>query len=83
MPVTLIESLSWLKRTLQDNLFPHLDECWKTPLTDREKQLVSIRIRSAGDAFTPRAAGHEAFPVVSAKGLTTGYGFGVCRIVPV
>jgi hypothetical protein len=35
-------AISWLMGSLQRNLFPHLEECWETALTDREKRLVSI-----------------------------------------
>ena len=28
--------------TLQQHLFPRLEECWERPLTDKERQLVSI-----------------------------------------
>jgi hypothetical protein len=42
MPVKLSKAISWLKRTLQHSLFPDLEECWNTALTDKERQLVSI-----------------------------------------
>jgi Transposase DDE domain/Transposase domain (DUF772) len=38
----LKEAVSWLTRTLQQHLFPRLEECWERPLTDKERQLVSI-----------------------------------------
>jgi len=38
----LREAVSWLKGTLQRNLIPCLEECWERPLTDNERQLVSI-----------------------------------------
>jgi hypothetical protein len=38
----LKETVSWLMGTLQRQLFPCLEECWERPLTDKEKQLVSI-----------------------------------------
>src|SRR5512147_1565360 len=38
----LTEAVSWLTRTLQQQLFPRLEECWERPLTDKEQQLVSI-----------------------------------------
>lgn len=34
--------ISWLMGTVQKSLFPHLDECLPTPLTEPEKQLVKI-----------------------------------------
>ena len=38
----VVEKVSWLMGPVQGNLFPHLNECLKTPLTDQEKRLVSI-----------------------------------------
>jgi len=38
----LKERISWLMGTLQQSLFPHLDECLPSPLTLQEKRLVKI-----------------------------------------
>jgi len=38
----LREAVSWLAGTLQRNLIPGLEECWERPLTDKERQSVSI-----------------------------------------
>ena len=38
----LKERISWLIGTVQQSLFPHLDECLPVPLTEREKHLVKI-----------------------------------------
>ena len=38
----LTEKISWLMRRVQKSLFPHLNECLPTPLTEQEKRLVSI-----------------------------------------
>ena len=38
----LKERISWLMGTVQQSLFPHLDECLPAPLTEREKHLVKI-----------------------------------------
>jgi len=38
----LREAVSWLTGTLQRQLFPCLEECWERPLTEKERQLVSI-----------------------------------------
>jgi hypothetical protein len=40
--VKLRKTMGWLKRSLQRSLFPNLEECWSTTLTDKEQQLVSI-----------------------------------------
>lgn len=34
--------VSWLMETVQQSLFPHLDECLPSPLTEPEKRLVKI-----------------------------------------
>jgi len=36
------DKISWLMGRVQGSLFPHLNECLKTPLTTQEKRLVSI-----------------------------------------
>jgi hypothetical protein len=38
----LREKISWLMGTLQQHLFPRLEECWERTFTDKEQQLVSI-----------------------------------------
>lgn len=38
----LLERISWLKKTIQENLFPHLRECLDDPLTERQKDLIMI-----------------------------------------
>jgi len=40
-PVKLSETISWLKTRVQDNLFPHLKECFNDPLTQIQKDLVT------------------------------------------
>lgn len=38
----LRERVSWLMDTIQQNLFPHLDECLPIPLTEQEQRVVKI-----------------------------------------
>lgn len=38
----LSQAVSFLRGNLQRSLFPRLEECWQEPLTEKEKQLVSI-----------------------------------------
>lgn len=38
----LKNKISWLMCRVQKSLFPHLDECFETPMTEQEKRLVSI-----------------------------------------
>jgi transposase len=56
MPVKLGEAISWLKETLQRCLFPDLEECWNTVLTDKERQLVSILELVEVEGFVVRKA---------------------------
>ena len=61
----LREAVSWLTGTLQRNLIPRLEECGERPLTEKERQLVSILelvhnreiCRSAGRKIRPEALG--------------------------
>jgi len=59
MPVKLGKAISWLKRTLQDNLFPRLGECWESPLTDKERQLVAILELVQVERFVLRTASQQ------------------------
>ena len=36
------KAISWLMGSLQRSLFPHLEDCWRIPLTEKEQRLVSI-----------------------------------------
>lgn len=36
------QTISWLMGTLQRTLFPKLEECWQTPLTDKEQRLIRL-----------------------------------------
>ena len=36
------KAISWLMGGLQRSLFPHLEDCWRISLTEKEQQLVSI-----------------------------------------
>ncbi len=38
----LKDKISWLMGRVQKSLFPHLGECFDTPLTEQEKRLVAI-----------------------------------------
>ena len=38
----LTDKISWLMGRVQRSLFPHLNQCLTTPLTDQEERLVSI-----------------------------------------
>ena len=51
----LRKRISWLMGTLQRTLFPILEECWETALTDKEQQLVSILELIQVERFVPRS----------------------------
>lgn len=38
----LLENISWLKTRIQEDLFPHLRECFADPLTEKQHELVMI-----------------------------------------
>jgi hypothetical protein len=59
MPVRLNKAISWLKGTLQRCLFPDLEECWNTALTDKERQLVSILELVEVERFVVRRADNQ------------------------
>jgi hypothetical protein len=55
----LKERISWLMGTVQQSLFPHLDECLPVPLTEREKHLVKILELIEIEKFVPNSASRQ------------------------
>src|SRR5665648_372774 len=55
-PMKLREAVSWLTGTLQRNLIPRLEECGERPLTEQERQLVSILALVHIEKFVARPA---------------------------
>lgn len=53
------KAISWLKGSLQRGLFPNLEECWSTTLTDKEQQLVSILELVQVEGFVLRKADNQ------------------------
>jgi hypothetical protein len=53
------QAISWLMGGLQRSLFAHLEDCWKTPLTAKEQQLVSILELIQIEKYVPRSASNE------------------------
>lgn len=51
--------ISWLMGTVQKSLFPHLDECLPTPLTEPEKQLVKILELVQLEKYVPVSANRQ------------------------
>jgi hypothetical protein len=50
------QTISWLMGSLQRSLFPHLEECWRTPLTAKEQELVSMLELIQIEKYVPRSA---------------------------
>lgn len=55
-PVKLRRRISWLMGTLQRSLFPKLEESWNAPLTEKEKQLISILELVQVERFVPKSS---------------------------
>jgi hypothetical protein len=55
----LKERISWLMGTVQQSLFPHLDECLPEPLTGREKHLVKILELIQIERYVPVTASRQ------------------------
>lgn len=55
----LKERISWLMGTVQQSLFPHLDECLPIPLTEREQHLVKILELIQIEKFVPVTASRQ------------------------
>ncbi len=55
----LKERISWLMGTVQQSLFPHLDECFPAPLTKREQHLVKVLELIQIEKFVPVTASRQ------------------------
>jgi Transposase DDE domain len=55
----LKERISWLMGTVQQSLFPHLDECLASPLAEREQHLVKILELIQIEKFVPVTASRQ------------------------
>ena len=58
----LTEKISWLMGRVQRSLFPHLNECLPTPLTEQEKRLVSILEIVEVERHVPRTVTRYRYP---------------------
>jgi hypothetical protein len=57
--VKLTAAISWLKGTLQHSLFPQVEECWNTSLTDKEQQFIAILELLEIEGFVVRKADNQ------------------------
>lgn len=55
----LKDKISWLMGTVQKSLFPHLDECLPSSLTEREKHLVKILELIQIEKYVPFTASNQ------------------------
>jgi hypothetical protein len=58
----LTEKISWLMGRVQRSLFPHLNECLPTLLTEQEKRLVSILEIVEVERHVPRNVARYRYP---------------------
>jgi Transposase DDE domain/Transposase domain (DUF772) len=58
-PMKLKEKVSWLMGTVQRSLFPLLDECLVSPLTEEEKRLVKILELVHIEQYVPKNASRQ------------------------
>jgi hypothetical protein len=58
----IVEKVSWLMGRVQENLFPHLNQCLKTPLTAQEERLVSILEIVQVERHVPKAVSRYRWP---------------------
>jgi hypothetical protein len=53
------QAISWLMGGLQRSLFPHLEDCWRVPLSEKEQGLVSILEMIQMERYAPRSASNQ------------------------
>jgi hypothetical protein len=58
----LTQKISWLMGRVQRSLFPHLNNCLPTPLTEQEKRLVSILEIVEVERHVPRIVTRYRYP---------------------
>lgn len=57
----LTDKISWLMGRVQKSLFPHLNECLKTPLTEQEQRLVAILEIVQVERHVPKSAARHCW----------------------
>lgn len=58
----LTDKISWLMGCVQRSLFPHLNQCFQTPLTAQEERLVSILEIVQVERHVPRSVRRHRYP---------------------
>lgn len=57
----LTDKISWLMGRVQRSLFPHLNECLKTPLTEQEQRLIAILEIAQVERHVPKSAARHCW----------------------
>jgi hypothetical protein len=58
----LTDKISWLMGRVQRSLFPHLNQCLPTPLTEQEERLVKILEIVQVEQHVPRVLRRYRYP---------------------
>ncbi len=58
----LTDKISWLMGRVQKSLFPHLNQCFKAPLTTQEEHLISILEVLKVEQYVPRIVTNHRWP---------------------
>ena len=58
----LVDKISWLMGRVQRSLFPHLNQCLPTPLTEQEERLVSILEIIRVEKYVPKIITRFRYP---------------------
>jgi hypothetical protein len=53
------KAISWLMGSLQRSLFPHLEDCWRIPLTEKERKIISILELIKIEKYVPRSSSSQ------------------------
>src|SRR5208337_2603546 len=53
------QAISWLMGGLQRSLFPHLEDCWRVPLSEKEQGLVTMLEMIRIEKYVPRSASNQ------------------------
>jgi len=53
------KAISWFMGSLQRSLFPHLEDCWRIPLTEKERKIISILELIKIEKYVSRSASSQ------------------------
>ncbi len=86
--MNLRETISWLKAKIQSDLFPHLEENFKDPLTEKQKKLITIleileiekHVKAPGYQWMGRKL-KDRYAIARAFVAKAVYGFGTTCVI--